>query len=105
MRVAVDKVEGWENLKPATKGDNAWLFVNEEVRWATLHCDTRCGKKVARVGNRLQGFDAACHEQEAHCPVCYKARLTLRVPDLSLPAPWPPRCAGDCGQHQGVCGV
>ncbi|PRW56141.1 50S ribosomal L10 [Chlorella sorokiniana] len=31
MRVAVDKVEGWENLKPATKGDNAWLFVNEEV--------------------------------------------------------------------------
>lgn len=32
MRVAVDKVEGWENLKPATKGDNAWLFVNEEVR-------------------------------------------------------------------------
>lgn len=31
MRVACDKVEGWSELKPATKGDNAWLFVNEEV--------------------------------------------------------------------------
>lgn len=31
MRVAVDKVEGWDELKLATKGDNAWLFVNEEV--------------------------------------------------------------------------
>jgi large subunit ribosomal protein L10 len=31
MRVACDKVEGWGELKAATKGDNAWLFVNEEV--------------------------------------------------------------------------
>lgn len=31
MRVACDKVGGWDELKPATKGDNAWLFVNEEV--------------------------------------------------------------------------
>ncbi|EFN58789.1 hypothetical protein CHLNCDRAFT_48119 [Chlorella variabilis] len=31
MRVACDKVEGWSELKPATTGDNAWLFVNEEV--------------------------------------------------------------------------
>lgn len=31
MRVAADKVGGWEELMPATKGDNAWMFVNEEV--------------------------------------------------------------------------
>lgn len=30
MRRAADAVEGWEELKPATKGDNAWLFIQEE---------------------------------------------------------------------------
>ena len=37
MRVACDKVGGWDELKPATKGDNAWLFVNEEVRGCWGH--------------------------------------------------------------------
>ena len=30
LKLAADKVEGWEELKPAAKGDNAWLFVQEE---------------------------------------------------------------------------
>ena len=30
MRLAADRVEGWTELKPAAKGDNAWLFVQEE---------------------------------------------------------------------------
>lgn len=47
MRVAVDKVEGWENLKPATKGDNAWLFVNEEVRAGPVGC---CAVSLAQCG-------------------------------------------------------
>jgi len=31
MKMAVDKVDGWSELKPACQGDNAWLFVGEEV--------------------------------------------------------------------------
>ena len=30
MRVAIDQVPGWAELKPAAKGDNAWLFAPEE---------------------------------------------------------------------------
>lgn len=30
MKNAADQVEGWENLKPAAKGDNVWLFIQEE---------------------------------------------------------------------------
>lgn len=30
MKCAADQVEGWENLKPAAKGDNVWLFIQEE---------------------------------------------------------------------------
>jgi len=30
MRIAADKVDGWSDLKKATNGDNAWLFVGEE---------------------------------------------------------------------------
>lgn len=30
LKLAADKVEGWGDLKPAAKGDNAWLFVQEE---------------------------------------------------------------------------
>ncbi|KAI8112716.1 hypothetical protein M9434_004036 [Picochlorum sp. BPE23] len=30
IKLAADQVEGWEELKPAAKGDNAWLFVQEE---------------------------------------------------------------------------
>lgn len=30
VKNAADKVEGWEGLKPAAKGDNAWLFIQEE---------------------------------------------------------------------------
>ncbi len=56
MRVAVDKVEGWENLKPATKGDNAWLFVNEEVRWPACH------------GLAPELFSIACGMVASGCP-------------------------------------
>lgn len=67
MRVAVDKTEGWESLKPATKGDNAWLFVNEEV------------SSRARAGGRLAGSPgcwlgscaATCALQ---CSGCYLLR-------------------------------
>ena len=31
LRLAADKVDGWEELKPSAKGDNAWLFVQEET--------------------------------------------------------------------------
>lgn len=30
LKRAADEVEGWENLKGAAKGDNAWLFVEED---------------------------------------------------------------------------
>lgn len=48
MRVAVERVQGWDELKPATKGDNAWLFVNEEVR--PLACSAAPGGAWGRVG-------------------------------------------------------
>lgn len=31
MKRAADAVEGWSELKPAAKGDNAWLFIQEDV--------------------------------------------------------------------------
>ena len=31
LRLAADRVEGWGELKPAAKGDNAWLFIQEDV--------------------------------------------------------------------------
>ncbi|KAL4420085.1 hypothetical protein ABPG77_004350 [Micractinium sp. CCAP 211/92] len=46
MRVAVDKTEGWESLKPATKGDNAWLFVNEEVISESIKAYVNFEKKL-----------------------------------------------------------
>jgi large subunit ribosomal protein L10 len=30
LRRAADTVDGWTELKPAAKGDNAWLFIEEE---------------------------------------------------------------------------
>ena len=30
LKNAADQVGGWEDLKPAAKGDNAWLFIQEE---------------------------------------------------------------------------
>ena len=30
MKIAADRVGGWDELKPTAKGDNAWLFVQEE---------------------------------------------------------------------------
>jgi large subunit ribosomal protein L10 len=30
LRRAADEVEGWSDLKSAAKGDNAWLFIQEE---------------------------------------------------------------------------
>ncbi|GAB4820656.1 hypothetical protein N2152v2_007702 [Parachlorella kessleri] len=30
LKRAADEVEGWQDLKPAAKGDNAWLFIGEE---------------------------------------------------------------------------
>lgn len=31
LKTAADKVDGWEELKPAAKGDNVWLFIQEET--------------------------------------------------------------------------
>lgn len=31
LKVAADKVQGWEAIKESAKGENAWVFVNEEV--------------------------------------------------------------------------
>lgn len=31
MRIACDRVEGWSELKEATKGDNLWVFVKEDT--------------------------------------------------------------------------
>ena len=30
LKLAADKVGGWEELKPSAKGDNAWLFIEED---------------------------------------------------------------------------
>lgn len=31
LRIAADKVEGWSDLKQATNGENAWVFVQEDA--------------------------------------------------------------------------
>jgi hypothetical protein len=53
MRVACDKVDGWSELKPATKGDNAWLFVNEEVRQRGGQCCALQWQQCGMVKNEL----------------------------------------------------
>lgn len=58
MRVAIDRTDGWEELKPATKGDNAWLFVNEEVG-AGLGLGGLCmlqGRRLERAPQHGQGM-------------------------------------------------
>ena len=57
MRRACEKVEGWSELSPAAKGDNAWLFVNEEVRrrWGAGRAGGQAWRLGSAAGWRGQG--------------------------------------------------
>lgn len=46
LKRAADSVEGWEDLKTAAKGDNAWLFVNEESIAESVKAYTAFEKKL-----------------------------------------------------------
>lgn len=46
LKIAADSVGGWEELKPAAKGDNAWMFVPEDVIADTVKAYVNFEKKL-----------------------------------------------------------
>ena len=79
MRRACEKVEGWSELTPATKGDNAWLFVNEEVRLGGGACGWLTGGHGA-WGQVGPAFEAS---GKLRTPLGLLAWLTTPAPALA----------------------
>lgn len=90
MKVATERVGGWDDLTPAAKGDNAWLFVNEEVSPA-LPCPARarCSVEPARClreagGRRGAARDRARWRTRGPLPRSAPRRWRCRSPPLVL---------------------